>query len=124
MRQLSLKLNTYIRSITIINNSAEKIIFHIILWSFAVLALLYVLFLGNMVRDIIARRSLETSARTLGSEVRDLELTYLSMSSNVDLPLSYSMGFEEIKPTFATRRPLGYSTVSKSSNTKIAQNDL
>jgi hypothetical protein len=95
-----------------------------------VLALLYFLFLGNMVKNIIERRSLEANANMLSNQVRDLELTYLSMSNNIDLPLSYSMGFQETKIVFATRKALGYKTVDETinngsfDNIKTVQNDI
>ena len=125
MKQISLKFNTHIRNTNIINHDIEKIIFRFIFWSFGALALLYVLFLGNMVKDIIERRSLELNARVLLSEVRDLELTYLSMSNSIDLNLSYSLGFKETQATFATRKALGLLSADESfDSVKIAPNDL
>lgn len=124
MRQMSLKLNIYMKSISMINN-IEKFIFNIIIWSFVTLALLYLIFLGNMVKNIVERKTFEANAHVLGSEVRDLELTYLSMSNDIDLNLSYSMGFKETQATFATRKTLGLgSTVEPFSNVKVAQNDF
>ncbi|MEI7709518.1 MAG: hypothetical protein WCI76_02275 [bacterium] len=117
---MSLKLNTYVKGINIINTSREKIIFNIIMWSFAVLAVLYFLFLGSMVKNILERKSIESQVSTLSNEVQGLELQYLSLSNSVDLPLSYSMGFKEVKTTFATHQSLGLKT----SGSKIAQNDL
>ena len=107
----------YVTGVSVVNNNIEKFIFNIILCFFGVLAILYFLFLGNMVKNIIERRSLEANASTLSNQVRDLELTYLSMSNNIDLPLSYSMGFQEAKTIFATRKALGYKTA-------ITQNDI
>ena len=125
MKQISLKFNTHIRNTNIINHDIEKIIFRFIFWSFGALALLYVLFLGNMVKDIIERRSLELNARVLLSEVRDLELAYLSMSNSIDLNLSYSLGFKETQATFATRKALGLLSANESfDSVKIAPNDL
>ncbi|MDO8686845.1 MAG: hypothetical protein Q7K11_01390 [Candidatus Berkelbacteria bacterium] len=125
MRAINSKLNMYVQSVSIINNNFKRLLLHIIFWSFGALAIFYVLFLGNMVRDIIERRSLEARVRTLSGEVRDLELAYLSMSSGVDLTLSYSLGFRETKTTFATRKSLGLrSTNEPFGNIKIAQNDL
>lgn len=119
MKAISSKLNIYVRnagSASIINNYIERITLRFIFWSFAALALLYILLLGNMVFDIVERRSLEISARSLSNEVRNLELTYLSMSNNVDLALSYSMGFQEAKASFAIRKSLG--------SIKMPQNDI
>jgi hypothetical protein len=125
MKAIGIKLNTYVRSVSVVNNNVESIILNIILWSFAVLAILYILFLGNMVKNIVERRSLETRALALSSEVRNLELTYLSLSNKIDLPLSYSLGFKEAQTTFATQKSLGYGNVSEpAQNVKIVQNDL
>src|SRR3989338_11098438 len=102
MKTISSKFKMHVGSVSIVNNNIEKLAFNIIFVSFGILALFYVLFLGNMVKNIIERRSLEADARTLASEVRDLELAYLNMSSGGDLSLSHSMGFKETQATFAT----------------------
>ena len=107
MKQVSLKLKMYMGSASIINNDVERITLHFILWSFGALAFFYVLLLGNMVFNIVERRGLENSARSLEGEVRNLELAYLSMSNNVDLAFSQSLGFREVKTNFATRKALG-----------------
>ena len=81
-----------------------------------------------MVKNIIERRSLEASAWTLASEVRDLELAYLNMSSGVDLSLSHSMGFKETQATFATRKKagetLGLVGEKNFGSVKVVPNDL
>lgn len=110
MRQISLKINMPVKSLSIFSNASSGVLFNSIIFCFAALSVLYVVFLGSMVKDIIARRGLEVSARVLSNEVNDLELTYLSMSSSVDLPFSYSLGFKETKPVFATRKSIGYKT--------------
>ncbi|MEK7128476.1 MAG: hypothetical protein AAB933_02865 [Patescibacteria group bacterium] len=119
MKAISSKLNMYVRSAGVINNDIEKTALNLILGSFGALALLYVFFLGNMVMNIVERKGLEAEARLLSSEVRNLELTYLSMSNQVDLSLSYSLGFKDIKANFAARKSLGSATLPK-----IVQNDL
>lgn len=119
MKAISSKLNMYVRSTGVINNDIEKTALNLILGSFGALALLYVFFLGNMVMNIVERKGLEAEARLLSSEVRNLELTYLSMSNQVDLSLSYSLGFKDIKANFAARKSLGSATLPK-----IVQNDL
>ena len=113
------------KNANVINNNIEKLVLNIIFCSFGALALLYILFLGNMVRDIVERRSFETKALSLSNEVRNLEVTYLSVSNNVDLALSYSLGFQEVKTTFATRKSLGYGSANQALDSlKNIQNDL
>jgi len=104
MRQATLKLKMYAPNVNVVNNPRGALFFGM-LWFTAGLAVLYVVFLGNMVFNIVERRALETEARTLMSQVGDLELTYLSMSSSLDLNFSYAMGFKEAKANFATRHP-------------------
>ena len=107
MQAISSKLKIFTGSVGVVNNDMEKALLKIMLWSFAALALLYVLFLGNMVMNIVERKSLEATARGLESVVGNLELTYLSKSNDVDLALSYSLGFKEAKTSFTTRKSLG-----------------
>lgn len=108
MRQASLKLKMYVDNVNIIDNDLSNRIFNSILVAFGVLALCYVIILGNMVFNIIARKSLERQAVALSNEVGTLELSYLSLSNKVDIDLSYSLGFREVKPTYATRKALGF----------------
>lgn len=125
MRQISLKLNTYVRSINIINNNIEKLILNVIFLSFGALAFFYVLLLGNMVKNIVERQNLEVQARSLSSEVRNLEVTYLSMSNDIDLNFSHSLGFKETQATFVTRKALGLNSTGGSfGSIKIVKNDL
>ena len=117
MRTASLKLKNYAGSINIVDNSnLKRRILYILLISFGALGFFYVLILGNMTFNIIERRALEGSARTLSNEVLNLELTYLQISSKVDLILAKSLGFQETKINFATRKSLG--------SIKFAKNDL
>ncbi len=121
---MSLKLNMFMKSVDVVNDNIKKDALRIILWSFAFLAVLYLIFLGIMVDNIVERRSLEARARNLSSEVGDMELTYLSMSDDVDLALSHSMGFGETKAIFATRKAIGLRSDGEASGLKIAKNDI
>ncbi|MFZ2072321.1 MAG: hypothetical protein WA101_01785 [Minisyncoccia bacterium] len=117
MKQASLKLKSYTRSVDIVNNdNINRRMLNMMLWFLAFLALCYVLFLGNMIFSIVERKTLEADARSLSNEIGDLELQYLSASNKVDLALAESMGFKEIKAKFATRKTLG--------SIKFANNEL
>lgn len=105
MKQITSKLN--IKSITMINTSVEKLLLNAILASFALVALSYVLLLGNMVKDVVERKSFEAKAKTLSVEVQDLEVAYLDAASNIDLNLSRSLGFKETQATFTSPASLG-----------------
>ena len=127
MRQATIQLKTRIQNVNIMNNNIEvkKIILNVMLSVLAALALWYVFILGNMVFNIVQRRTLEKEVLTLTNEVRNLELSYLSVSNSVDLALSSSMGFKEIKATFATRKSLGYgATLEALGSLKLAKNEI
>ena len=124
MKQINSKFNMYIKSVDVINYNIEKIIFNAIFCSFGMLAFFYIFLLGNMVKNILERQSLEVNVRVLTNEVRDLEANYFSMSNDIDLAFSHSMGFKETKTTFATRKTLGYRSGGSLESVKIPQNDL
>lgn len=105
MRAASLKLKSYASQIQAIDN-AEKFMLKAVLLSFGALAIWYIIILGTIVFNITERKTAETNIRTLSSEVSDLELEYLAKSKSIDLALSYSMGFREVSPKFATRKDL------------------
>jgi hypothetical protein len=117
MRQATLKLKTSIQNagnnINITNNALEinRIMLNAMLFVLAGLALWYVLILGNMVFDIVQRKTLEKEAQALSNEVGQLELSYLSASGNMDIAMSAELGLKEIKPTYATRKSLGSLTL-------------
>ena len=120
---MSIKLNTYIRSLGVINNNIEKIALSFILWSFLALSIFYVLFLGSMVSNIAERKSLEKEALVLSNEVGSQELYYLSLWNDVDHSLSTSLGFSETKAVFANRKSMSFNATSPS-EVKISKNDL
>ena len=109
MRQASLKLKSYVGSVNVMDNRnlRHRLLFAI-LYSFGILAAFYIFILGSMVFNIIERKGFEKEALSLSNEVGNLELVYLSMSNKVDLNLSFSLGFEEVKPKFAIRKTLGF----------------
>jgi hypothetical protein len=115
MKKTAQKIKNYTTNVNIVNNNnLERRILSISLYFLGVLALSYVLILGNMTFNIVTRQSLGVHERALSNEVGDLELKYLSMSNKVDLALSSEMGFKEAKTQFAYRKSLG--TLSLSSN--------
>ena len=116
-------MNKYAHNISgarVVNNSnLHARILHSLFFCVSALAILYVVIIGNMVFNIIERRSLEADARNLSNEVGDMELTYLTLSNKVDLALGHSLGFKEAKATFATRKAVGVL-----GGVKVAKNDL
>jgi hypothetical protein len=109
MKTAALKIKTYSRSVSIVNNNGlERNILRGIVASAIVLAGCYVVIMGSMVFNIVERKALEANARNLSNEVGELELQYLNISKSVDLALAESKGFKETDTKkFATRKSLG-----------------
>lgn len=115
MKRAAIKIKNYAPNVNIVNNNnLQKRILSILLYFLGILAFSYVLILGNMIFNIVARQTLGVHTRTLLSEVGDLESKYLSMSSKIDLALSKEMGFKEANTQYALRKSLG--TLSLTSN--------
>ncbi len=121
MRQVSLKIKSYAGNlngaVSIVNNgNLQRRILNSMLLSLGVLAVCYVLLLGSMILNIVERKTLEASARSLSNEVSALELNYLSMSNKIDPSLGASLGFKEQEVKYATRKSLG--------SVKITNNEI
>ena len=113
MTTIALKLNTRAVGGKVINNNLRQTIFQAMLFAFAGLSVCYVLLMGNMIFNIIARKALEIKVNTMSNNVGEMELQYLSMSNKIDLSFAKSVGFQETKMTFATRKSLGSLSIAK-----------
>ena len=116
MKQISLKLKMYAHNVGVINNNAGALMLRGILFAFGGVALWYLLVLGNIVFNIVERKTAETASRALSSEVGGLELDYLALSSNIDMDLAHEMGFREVKAKFATRKSFGSLGINLTKN--------
>ncbi|MFA6324983.1 MAG: hypothetical protein WCX46_02025 [Candidatus Paceibacterota bacterium] len=109
MKTIATKMKSYTGNINIMNNNnIEKRILNMMLFIFCALCLCYVLFLSNIVFNIIERKALEVSVRTLTNEVGGLQSEYFSASNKVNLSLADSMGFKPVNnKTYAVRKSIG-----------------
>lgn len=109
MKAAAIKIKTYANNnVNIVNNNdLTRRALRFMILSMVLLAVAYSIVLGNMVVNIVQRRNLDSEARTLSSDVSNLQLSYLSTSNKIDLDLSHSLGFKEVKTEFATRKSLG-----------------
>lgn len=117
MKQASIKIKTYAGSISskvniVDNGNLQKKIFNIMILSLGILACFYLILLTTMVVNIVARKSLESRARNLASEVSAMELSYLTMSNKIDHNLGLSLGFKEEQIKYATRKSFGSVKIS------------
>lgn len=86
------------------NVNTQKIIFRILLGSLLSLFIVYIYIIGSITFNVIARKSLENTSRMLGSNISQLELTYLSNMNDVNKARATSLGFVDTNSNiFATR---------------------
>ena len=127
MRAIAIKMKSYAGSMKGIESGMEGPILHFLIFSIGALGLLYVFLLGSMVFNIISRKSYENEAKVLVTQVGEMELEYFSMSEKVDLSLSHSLGFKEIKPTYVSRKAtssVGALNPSSSSVVKRTKDEI
>ena len=86
------------------NTNTQRIIFRILLGSIIALSIIYVYIIGSITFNVVARKSLENTARVLGSDISEKELTYLNNINQVNKEYAATLGFVDIKSNiFATR---------------------
>jgi hypothetical protein len=86
------------------NSDTQRSLFRILITGIIVLSVVYVYLIGTITFNVLARKSLESQARTLGSHISELELTYLNTTNKIDKSYAMSKGFIDMnKNIFATR---------------------
>lgn len=86
------------------NNYTRKTLFKILLSTLIVLSVMYVYFVGSITFNVLARKSLENTVRSLSSNISNLELTYLENLNKINKDYATSKGFIDAKNNiFATR---------------------
>lgn len=84
--------------------NTQIIIFRILVASLVVLSVAYVYMIGSITFNVIARKSLANEVRQLGTNISQLELTYLNNMNEVNRAYALSRGFVDAKSNlFATR---------------------
>lgn len=89
-----------------ISNDAnvQRTIFKSLVASIVLLSVFYIYFIGSITFNVLARKSVESNMREVGSRVSNLELSYLSLSNSIDKNFALSSGFvDATSPIFAAR---------------------
>jgi hypothetical protein len=86
------------------NSRTQRTIFRALIAVLIVLSLAYVYLIGSITFNVLARKSLDTRVRSLGSHVSELELSYLNQTNGIDKNYALSQGFVDVQQNiFATR---------------------
>jgi hypothetical protein len=82
----------------------RRMIFRFLIGSLLSLFVVYIYIIGSITFNVVARKSLENTAQALGSNISQLELTYLSNMNDVNKLRATSLGFVDANSNiFATR---------------------
>ena len=86
------------------NTITQRIIFKVLVGSLLLLSVAYIYIIGSITFNVVARKSLENTAKGLGNNISQLELTYLNNLNDVNKAKATSLGFVETKSNiFASR---------------------
>jgi len=86
------------------NTQIQITLFKVLVGSLIILSVVYIYIIGSITFNVVARKSLETTARNLGSNISQLELTYLSDMNDVSKTRATALGFIDTNSNiFATR---------------------
>ncbi|MFA6355290.1 MAG: hypothetical protein WCW65_02605 [Candidatus Paceibacterota bacterium] len=88
----------------VVNTRTQKVLFNIIVGSLLSFFIVYMYIIGSITFNIVARKSLENTAKNLGDNISQLELTYLNNMNEINKSRATSLGFVDTKTNiFATR---------------------
>lgn len=124
MKEASIKVGNYVKKVETIDQTIDlrsKILYFLMI-GFGVFSLLYVLVLGNMVFNIIERKTVEVETRNTLNEVADLEASYMTLVNSIDKESSLANGFVEVTPFFAVRS--SFILVDEDSTRLVALNEI
>lgn len=88
------------------NRDIQRVLLRVFISILIVLSISYVYLIGSITFNVLARKSLESEVRTLGSHVSELELTYLNNTNKIDKNFASSLGFVEAKNNIFTTRSI------------------
>lgn len=88
----------------VVNTRTQRILFNIIVGSLLSFFVVYMYIIGSITFNIVARKSLDNTAKTLGDDISQLELTYLNSMNEINKTRATSLGFVDTNSNiFATR---------------------
>ena len=85
--------------------------FRVLVSSLITLSIVYIYIIGSITFNVVARKSLETTARNLGSNISELELTYLSNMNDVNKTKATSLGFVDANSNIFAIRSINHVAI-------------
>lgn len=86
------------------NSYIQRAILRVLVGLLIILSVVYAYLIGSITFNVLARKTLEGTVRTLSSNISNLELTYLGTANKINKDFALSKGFVEVNNNiFATR---------------------
>lgn len=96
----------------IVENSYTRIIlFRFLLVGLIIVSLFYVYLISSITFNVLARKSLESTVRTLTTNISQLELVYLSKTNQIDKDYALSQGFVDVKYNLFAARSINHVAI-------------
>ncbi len=88
------------------NANTQRVLFRVLISSLICLAVIYIYLIGSITFNVLARKSLDNTVRTLGSHVSELELSYLSETNQIDKNYALARGFVDVHQSIFANRAI------------------
>lgn len=82
----------------------EKTLFKSLLVVFVLLSVTYIYFISSITFNVLARKSLDNSVRSLENDISEKELTYMNSLNKIDKSFALSKGFVEVNNSIFAER--------------------
>ena len=86
------------------NKDIQRVLLRVFISTLIILSVTYVYLIGSITFNVLARKALNKEAQVLGSQVSELELSYLNSANKIDKNFASSLGFVEAKNNIFTTR--------------------
>lgn len=106
------------QTITIVEGRLDRMLFLLLAGILGISFAFYLVFVFQTSWNVMKRNQLEAENRVLSSKLSELELSYISATSKIDLNLAYAKGFKDSTRTSFVSR----GSISKALS--YAKNDL
>jgi len=93
------------------NNYSRSLLFKILVVGLITLSIMYVYFIGSITFNVLARKSLENTVRTLSTNISQLELTYLNNLNEIDKNYAIAKGFVDAHNNIFATRSVNYVAI-------------
>lgn len=89
-----------------VNTKTQRVIFRILVGSLFSFFIVYICIIGSITFSVIARKSLEKTSQTLGNNISNLELNYLSDMNQINKTRALALGFVDINSNIFAKRSI------------------